>query len=597
MQDESYLDYAMSVIVGRAIPDARDGLKPVHRRILYAMHELRLTPASRTRSARAWWARCSASTTRTATRACTTPSCAWRRTSRCADPLIDGQGNFGSVDGDPARGDALHRGPAREDRRRAPRRTSRRRPSTSRPTSTRASGAHGAPGALPQPARSTARAASRWAWRRTSRRTTSARSSTRRCTSSTTPTPASTTSCVREGAPTSPRAASSTGARASAGATARAAATSSCAPLAEIEPRQGRPRADRGHGDPVPGQQGQACSSDGRARAREAIEGISTCATRAPRGHAGRGRAQARRQRPGRAQPALQEHPAPESFGVINLAIVGGQPRCSTSARCSGCSSSTAATWSRAARASSCARPRRSARSCSALGMATTEIDLVIKTIRESPDVDTAREADGAAAARLEEFVRRAGRPEDEIAEAASAPTTGSPSGRPRPSSTCASRAHGPRAREARGGVRRAVERPSRGCAASSATSGAADRDRHGARGDPREVRRPAPHRDRRPTRPRSAIEDLIQEAGHGGHLLARRLHQAHGPLGLPAQKRGGKGKIGMEARDEDFINQLFVSSHALDHVFFFSDKGEGLREEGLRDPARGRAPRRGEPS
>ena len=36
----SYLDYAMSVIVGRALPDVRDGLKPVHRRVLYAMHEL-----------------------------------------------------------------------------------------------------------------------------------------------------------------------------------------------------------------------------------------------------------------------------------------------------------------------------------------------------------------------------------------------------------------------------------------------------------------------------------------------------------------------------------------------------------------------------
>src|SRR5471030_2968071 len=38
----SYLDYAMSVIVGRALPDARDGLKPVHRRVLFSMHELRL---------------------------------------------------------------------------------------------------------------------------------------------------------------------------------------------------------------------------------------------------------------------------------------------------------------------------------------------------------------------------------------------------------------------------------------------------------------------------------------------------------------------------------------------------------------------------
>ena len=40
----SYLEYAMSVIVGRALPDVRDGLKPVHRRILYAMYELGLSP-------------------------------------------------------------------------------------------------------------------------------------------------------------------------------------------------------------------------------------------------------------------------------------------------------------------------------------------------------------------------------------------------------------------------------------------------------------------------------------------------------------------------------------------------------------------------
>ena len=41
---QSYLDYAMSVIVGRALPDIRDGLKPVHRRILYGMHEMGLAP-------------------------------------------------------------------------------------------------------------------------------------------------------------------------------------------------------------------------------------------------------------------------------------------------------------------------------------------------------------------------------------------------------------------------------------------------------------------------------------------------------------------------------------------------------------------------
>ena len=44
IMQKSYIDYAMSVIVGRALPDVRDGLKPVHRRILYSMNELNLTP-------------------------------------------------------------------------------------------------------------------------------------------------------------------------------------------------------------------------------------------------------------------------------------------------------------------------------------------------------------------------------------------------------------------------------------------------------------------------------------------------------------------------------------------------------------------------
>ena len=98
----SYLDYAMSVIVGRALPDVRDGLKPVHRRILYAMWEHGLhrrqavQEVARASSATSW-----ASTIPTATRRSTTPWCAWRSRSRMRHPLVDGQGNFGSVDGDP----------------------------------------------------------------------------------------------------------------------------------------------------------------------------------------------------------------------------------------------------------------------------------------------------------------------------------------------------------------------------------------------------------------------------------------------------------------------------------------------------------------
>jgi len=62
----SYLDYAMSVIVARALPDVRDGLKPVQRRILYAMHDMGMRPGTPTRRAPGSWVRCWASTILTA---------------------------------------------------------------------------------------------------------------------------------------------------------------------------------------------------------------------------------------------------------------------------------------------------------------------------------------------------------------------------------------------------------------------------------------------------------------------------------------------------------------------------------------------------
>jgi DNA gyrase/topoisomerase IV subunit A len=81
----AYLDYAMSVIVARALPDVRDGLKPVHRRILYAMwHDLSLTSDKPHKKAHASSAKCWANITRTVTPPSTTRWCAWRRSSRCA---------------------------------------------------------------------------------------------------------------------------------------------------------------------------------------------------------------------------------------------------------------------------------------------------------------------------------------------------------------------------------------------------------------------------------------------------------------------------------------------------------------------------------
>ena len=98
----SYLDYAMSVIVSRALPDVRDGLKPVQRRILYAMHDLGMRPGSAyKKSARLvgevlgkWHPHGEAAVYDAMVRM------AQPFTLRA--PLVDGQGNFGSVDNDPA---------------------------------------------------------------------------------------------------------------------------------------------------------------------------------------------------------------------------------------------------------------------------------------------------------------------------------------------------------------------------------------------------------------------------------------------------------------------------------------------------------------
>jgi DNA gyrase subunit A len=98
---KSYLDYAMSVIVSRALPDARDGLKPVHRRILYSMHESGYFPDRPYR-------KCARITGDTMGKYHPHGNLAiYDALVRLAQdfsmrlPLIDGQGNFGSVDGDP----------------------------------------------------------------------------------------------------------------------------------------------------------------------------------------------------------------------------------------------------------------------------------------------------------------------------------------------------------------------------------------------------------------------------------------------------------------------------------------------------------------
>jgi len=99
---KSYLDYAMSVIIGRALPDVRDGLKPVHRRILYAMHKEGMTSDKR-------YTKCAGVVGEVIKKYHPHgDSAVYDALVRMAQdfnlryPLIDGQGNFGSIDGDPA---------------------------------------------------------------------------------------------------------------------------------------------------------------------------------------------------------------------------------------------------------------------------------------------------------------------------------------------------------------------------------------------------------------------------------------------------------------------------------------------------------------
>ena len=109
--ETAFLDYSMSVIVSRALPDVRDGLKPVHRRILYTMHERGNDPSHAYRKSAdtvgavlgSYHPHGDASVYDAMVRLAQDFSLRY--------PLVDGQGNFGSVDGDPPGCLPLHRGP------------------------------------------------------------------------------------------------------------------------------------------------------------------------------------------------------------------------------------------------------------------------------------------------------------------------------------------------------------------------------------------------------------------------------------------------------------------------------------------------------
>lgn len=97
----SFLDYAMSVIVARALPDVRDGLKPVQRRILYAMNELGMRPTSAYKKSARLVGEVLGKYHPHGDQSVYDAMVRLAQNFSMRDPLIDGQGNFGSIDGDP----------------------------------------------------------------------------------------------------------------------------------------------------------------------------------------------------------------------------------------------------------------------------------------------------------------------------------------------------------------------------------------------------------------------------------------------------------------------------------------------------------------
>ncbi|MBN1231684.1 MAG: DNA topoisomerase 4 subunit A [Anaerolineales bacterium] len=98
---QAYLDYAMSVIVSRALPDARDGLKPVHRRILYSMYDMGLRPGTGYKKSARVVGEVLGKYHPHSDAAVYDAMARMAQDFSMRYPLVDGQGNFGSVDGDP----------------------------------------------------------------------------------------------------------------------------------------------------------------------------------------------------------------------------------------------------------------------------------------------------------------------------------------------------------------------------------------------------------------------------------------------------------------------------------------------------------------
>jgi DNA gyrase subunit A len=209
------------------------------------------------------------------------------------------------------------------------------------------------------------------------------------------------------------------------------------------------------------------------------------------------------------------------------------------------------------------------------LGVAITDVDLIVKTIRESPDPDAARRALMALKLEgLEAFVKRAGRPQEEIDEAKKkSPYTLSERQAKAILEMRLSRLTGleqEKLAKEYAELCDAIARYRAILASPKLLDDVIVMELEEIRGKYADKRRTEIVENEGEILEEDLIqeEDMVVTISHAGYI------KRTSPKDYRAQKRGGKGRIGMEARDEDWVTQLFVAStHA--YVFFFSDKGK----------------------
>jgi len=580
IQDEmrtSYLDYAMSVIVGRAIPDARDGLKPVHRRILYSAYEKGLVPTAPFRKSAtivgdvlgSYHPHGDASVYDAMVRLAQDFSMRY--------PLIDGQGNYGSVDGDPAAAyrytearlskialelltdidkECVDFVPNFDDQKTEPTVLPARIPNLL----VNGSGGIAVGMATNVPPHNLGEIID------------------------------ATVHLIRNPkcpledlmrfvpGPDFPTGGLIFGRGGIDAAQRTGRGNIIMRARMEVEVAPGRGEKERIVVTEIPYQQNKAKihARIGELMREKKIEGISEVRDESDRDGM-------------RLVIDLKKDAVPQvvtnqlyrltdlqtSFSVINLSIVRGRPAIMDLKQ-------TLEVFVEHRREVVTRRTRFELRQAEAqreivegLGMATTEVDLVVKTIRESRDVETARLALMKLPLKgLEAFVTRAGRPADEIAAAKAK------------GDYFLSERQAKAILEMRLSKLTGLEQEKLAAEYGELCTEIA-RLRNILANETvlfdlivmelEDVK--SKHNDKRRTEiveneAEIADEDLIQEEdmvvtiSHAGYI------KRTSPSAYRAQKRGGKGKIGMEAREEDWVSQLFVSStHS--YVFFFSDRGK----------------------